>query len=114
MPYRALIITIVTCTLGLLASSLYVMAAKPYLVTTVGEASTRNHDVELLTRGTLLLVLVLVSVLLGIGITISMREWVRMYMRNKMRPRDSQRTPYVDAWKIAGQRLKTPDEGKQS
>ena len=112
MPYRALIITVVTCALGLLASALYLMAAKPYLVTTVGDATTRNHDVELLTRGTLLLVLILVSVLLGIGMTISMREWMRMYARSRAQSRTPQRTAYVDAWKIAGERMQPPSEEK--
>jgi len=106
MPYRALMITMVTCGLALLAVTLYLSALSPFLGPQTAAATTRANDVRILTRGTMLLAFTLVCLLLVIGMAVSLREWLKLRYNARMR----QKTPYVDAWKIAGERMKPPEK----
>ncbi len=109
MPYRALLITMVTCGLALLAAALYALSVAPFLTTTSAGAATRNSNVLELTRGTLMLAFVLICLLLIIGVAASLREWFRLRSRTHFK----NKTPYVDAWRIAGQRMQTPEKEEE-
>lgn len=77
-----------------------------------GHASTGTaREMRLMVKGTLLLAFVLIVTLLIVGLLGAYREWMRY------RDGDGEggggrkrvRTKYVDAWKIAGERLKVKD-----
>jgi len=123
MPYRAMIMTVITVTLALLVVGLWVRAIAPVLaqarastqpaatvphapVSTVPATQrTAAQSVSSIIRGTMLLSFLLICLMLIVGIFASMREWLRY---RALRPMSStvKKTPYVDAWKIAGERAK--------
>jgi hypothetical protein len=122
MPYRALFRTIVTVALALLAVGMWVRAVEP-LLKSAQAASTQptgkaqafststapniappaEHGLQTLIRGTLLLCFLLICMLLLVGVFASFREWVRYHTAAPERRK--QRTRYVDAWKLAGERM---------
>lgn len=133
MPYRAMMWTILTIGLALLAVGLWVRAVSPMLqvATSLPEAAARSavttaatnaaalHQatqppekaLAALVRGVLVLSFLLICLLLLVGFAATVREW----MRDSSAPhrhwwRRDQRTAYVDAWRIAGQRLKVDDD----
>ncbi len=59
----------------------------------------------------MLLAFVLICMLLLVGFFATFREWVRYGDRGRIRRRE--KTQYVDAWKIAGERLDLPGEKKE-
>src|SRR3954447_9868912 len=98
MPYRALLWTIVTVALALLAVGMWVRAVGPLLVGTEGPATQPEHVIShattaaatrvapaagpetglrRLVHGTLLLSFVLICMLLIVGLAGAFREWVR-------------------------------------
>ena len=107
--YRAMFYTLVTVALALLAITLWLMAMGHMLTGPANLAATRPlpdaEPVRRLFRGTLILALLLVCLLLVLGFAASWREWIRSGAAAKIRP-----TRYVDAWKVAGQRLKPPED----
>ena len=130
MPYRALIITLVTVTIALLAVGMWVRSIGPMLaeVNAATQPSTvpgfshpaaRPYDpasgarlppdkqFKRLVKGTMILAFVLISMLFVVGFFASLREWVRV--RTTVLDKPARKTAYVDAWKIAGERMKTPD-----
>jgi uncharacterized membrane protein YidH (DUF202 family) len=123
MPYRALFRTIVTVALAFLAVGMWVRAVEPLLVEAqaaatqpAGAARTRpaanspqiapppEKGLSMLIRGTLLLSFLLICMLLLVGIFSSFREWVR-YQTTASERRKRSKTKYVDAWKLAGERM---------
>ena len=118
MPYRAIIATVVTVALALLAvgmwasvvgkllvsshppaTTLAAVTTLPGVVATAPDASV--VQLKALTRAVLILSFVLIMLLLFVGLVATAREWIRV--KRPGRPRI--RTRYVDAWKIAGQRM---------
>src|SRR5689334_5762570 len=95
MPYRAMIITVVTVTLALLVVGMWVRAIAPVLdqarastqpATTLAEnlpatapstAPTAATSVSRIIRGTMLLSFMLICLMLIVGIFASFREWLR-------------------------------------
>jgi hypothetical protein len=138
MPYRALLWTIMTVALALLAVGMWTRAVGPLMegadaaaVTNGGttqpakiEPSTKpaptrpaavgsEQNLRRLVHGTLLLSFVLICMLLIVGLAGSFREWVRFRTMGAGRIRaKADKTKYVDAWKIAGQRMPS-DGGKK-
>jgi hypothetical protein len=108
MPYRALLMTIVTVALALLAVAMWVAAVAPMLATAPPTATgpTPEHQLHILTRGVLILSFLLICLLLVVGLVSTMRQW----LRSRQPVRKRVRTRYVDAWKIAGERLEPKDE----
>jgi hypothetical protein len=137
MPYRALLWTIMTVALALLAVGLWVRAVGPLMVGAEGVAETQStkHEprnaaaatkpaatrpapagaeqgLRRLVHGTLLLSFVLICMLLIVGLAGALREWVRFRTMGAGRERaKAAKTNYVDAWKIAGERM-PPDGGE--
>lgn len=114
MPYRALLMTIVTVAVALLAVGMWISAVGPLVepgaATQAGrEAATMPaRSLWELFRGTALLAFVLVAFLLVVGMAASYREWMRVRTARR-----EKKTTYVDAWKVAGERMETPGEGKE-
>jgi hypothetical protein len=129
MPYRALITTLVTVTIALLAVGMWVRSIGPMLaeVNAATQASTEpgfshpaarpydpNSGKEIppdkqfkrVVKATMILAFVLVGMLFVVGFFASLREWVRV--RTIASEKRAPRTAYVDAWKLAGERLQTP------
>ena len=123
MPYRAMMITVVTVMLALMVVGMWVRAIAPVLaqarastqpaeVVVGGEATaatgpTASANVSKVIRGTMLLSFMLISLMLIVGIFASFREWLRYRALRPMRR--GQKTTYVDAWKIAGERAKAEE-----
>lgn len=116
MPFRAMLYTIVTVTLALLAVTLWISAVGPLLShapaatmpgggLAAGAGASPERSLHLLFKGTMLLSFLLICLLLVVGFAATMREW----MRPRPVVRAPQKTPYVDAWKLAGERMKTPE-----
>ena len=122
MPYRAMLSTIVTVALALLALGMWIRVVEPEIrgaahydeiakVPAATHAVTRpgTEDVPESTKArsvvqlTMLLAFVLICMLLLVGFFATFREWVRYGGRERLRRRE--KTAYVDAWKIAGERL---------
>jgi hypothetical protein len=122
MPYRSIFITIVTVMLALLAAGMYVRAIAPMLAvvnastqpstqpgsshpgvtfptTSSAEPSARpDREFKALVKLTMIAAFVIVCLLFVIGFFTTLRTW--------MRTPKPKRTRYVDAWKLAGERLK--------
>ena len=102
--------TLVTTALALLAITLWLMVMSRMVATSAEIAPTgptveADHLRQLL-RGTLILALLLVCMLLFLGFAATWREWTQ--------PRESRKaTRYVDAWKIAGERLQAAEDETQ-
>ena len=94
MPYRALMWTLVTVGLAFLTVGMWMRAVQPMM------AEHGTQEMTVLVKGTLLLAFVLIGMLLIVGLLGAYREWMRY------RGRKGKQTKYVDAWKIAGERLK--------
>ena len=101
MPYRALMWMLVTVGIALLVVGMWVRAIQPML------AEHQTQEMTVLVWGTLLLAFVLINMLLIVGMLGAYREWMRH------RERRSKQTKYVDAWKIAGERLKMDDSDEE-
>lgn len=135
MPYRALIVTLVTVTIALLAVGMWARSISPMLAeanaaTQPSEVPGLSHpaapvyvptstapvppekQLKRLVKGTLILSFVLICMLFVVGFFASFREWVRYRTLAPSRP--AQKTAFVDAWKIAGERLQTPPLDSES
>jgi hypothetical protein len=137
MPYRTILITLVTVTLALLVIGMWTRAIAPMLAevnastqpstapgsthpaitfptTSSAEPAARpDRQFKMLVKGVAVIAFVLTSLLFVIGFFATLHSWARAFMRGG-RGR-AKRTPYVDAWKIAGERLNptpenTPDD----
>jgi len=172
MPYRALLWTMMTVALALVAVAMWVRAVEPLLAaanrsagqnaasrpaeggagegtealrhkgTEGGKAETQvagtqvagtqvagtqgastqgassravgvpaEKGLQRLVHGTLLLSFVLICMLLVVGLAATFREWVRYRTAEGKRGRKGSKTVYVDAWKIAGERMRP--EGRE-
>jgi hypothetical protein len=123
MPYRAMFATIVTVAFALVALGMWIRVVEPVLAAAekadavaavpatrpLPASATRSAEVpesikvRWVMQGTLLLAFVLICLLLVVGFGATFREWVRYGSRRASRARS--KTAYVDAWKIAGERL---------
>jgi hypothetical protein len=126
MPYRAMIYTLFAVLLALLTVGMWLRAVKPSLnrsqaaeliAPPTGEAWKEieaAHDAAgllghpdralgRLLRGVSLLSLLLICLLFVVGFFATFREWVKVSAISRP-ARRRQRTKYVDAWKIAGER----------
>lgn len=124
MPYRAMLFTLLTTVLALIVAGMWVRAVSPMLATatsaieaagmtatnpaTAPRPDTRPASyvsLRQVIRGTLLLSFVLICLLLIVGFFATSREWVR-YTTTRRNTRQREKTQYVDAWKLAGDRFK--------
>ena len=126
MPYRSILITLVTVMLALLAAGMWSRSIAPLLATVnastqpstkPGEAhpgltfpttsSTQadrpDRQFKALVKATLLATFLIICLLFVIGFFTTLRTWMRSAGKVK-------KTRYVDAWKLAGERLKTEGE----
>jgi hypothetical protein len=126
MPYRAMIYTLFAVLLALITVGMWLRAVKPALnrsqeaelaAPPAGEAwkaVAAAHDeagvlghpdraLGRLLRGVSLLALLLICLLFIVGFFATFREWVKVSAISRP-ARRRQRTKYVDAWKIAGER----------
>jgi len=127
MPYRAMLFTLLTTLLALIVAAMWARAVSPMLRTareaveaadmtatnpaTAPRPATRPESYENLRkviRGTLIMSFVLICLLLFVGFIATSREWIRYSTRKRERQRE--RTQYVDAWKLAGDRLKADSD----
>ena len=129
MPYRAMFSTIITAGVALLGLAMWLWYIAPLVAATTpagGTATTQvsagvapatgahavsdNPDRMLrgLVQGVLLLSFLLLCLLLIVGFAATFREWARYSGRHTVR-RGAAKTAYVDAWKIAGERMKVDD-----
>ncbi len=121
MPYRAMLVTIITVALALFALGLWIRGVEPVIkgaeqadeiakmpaptqpITRPATEPSESTKARWLVQLTLLVSFVLICMLLVIGFFATFREWVRYGDRGSVRRRE--RTQYVDVWKIAGERL---------
>jgi hypothetical protein len=127
MPYRAMLFTLVTTVIALLAAGMWLKAVSPMLrdatdaiqaaqMTATNPATAPRPDtrpesyvnLRKVIRGTLLLSFLLICFLLVVGLFAASREWVR-YSTTRRQFRQRPKTQYVDAWKLAGERMKPQD-----
>ena len=106
MPLRAMIATLVTVTIALVAVGMWIAAIAPMMHEANSNTTAPATNLNQLIRGVLLLSFILILFLLAIGVFATTREW----MRRKIPDRKKIRTKFVDAWKIAGERTKPEDE----
>jgi hypothetical protein len=112
MPLRAMITTLVTVTIALVAVGMWVAAISPMMREADANAAIAHSSTAPasgmgpLVRGVLLLSFILVLLLLAVGVFATSREWIR----RKSPERKKVRTKFVDAWKIAGERKKAEEE----
>jgi hypothetical protein len=123
MPYRAMLFTLLTMLLALILVTLYARAVSPVLrtatdaitsanMTATNPATAPKHQtrpesyvsLRAVIRLTLILTFVLICFLLLVGFFATSREWIRFITQKRQHQRE--RTQYVDAWKIAGERMK--------
>jgi len=117
--------TVVTIALAMLVLGMWIRGIGPILdeakqvdaaatapvANTATEASTEAAAVEEAkldkdhVQGVMLLSFSLVCLLLVVGFASTFREWVRYSARGRMGRLVRSKTEYVDAWKIAGERL---------
>ncbi len=119
MPYRAMFSTIVTACLALLGLGMWLWCVAPLVAATAAIEATsapghpvpvesQAHLLKSLVQGVMLLSFLLICLLLIVGFAATFREWARYGTRRSAR-RMGSKTAYVDAWKIAGERLKVDD-----
>jgi hypothetical protein len=128
MPYRAMLFTLLTTVMALIVAGMWVRAVSPMLATATSAIEAANMTatnpataprhatrpesyvgLRQMIRATLLLSFVLICFLLVVGLFATSREWVR-YTTMRRQFRERQKTAYVDAWKLAGDRLKTDED----
>src|ERR1043165_7459247 len=122
MPYRAMLWTVVSVTVALLAVGLWLRGVAPIIQGVRADTQpSREHPVYVeapttnsaheapahvmmknLVNGVLGLAFILTCVLLVVGFFATLREWMRN--RGAEKPRQKGKSNYVDAWKIAGER----------
>ena len=116
MPYRAMMWTLMTIGIALLIVAMWVRAVQPMAAEVVaenkmgmvetagGKKVTAVQEMSLMVKGTLLLAFLLIGTLLVVGVLGAYREWMRYRGEGGRK-----RTKYVDAWKLAGERLKVKE-----
>jgi hypothetical protein len=137
MPYRALLWTIMTVALALLAVGMWVSAIRPSVAIVDADAASQparavepapgattqrgetsadfSRKLHRVVPMTALLSFVLICMLLIVGMAGALREWVRFRTTGPGRVRKKPaKTKYVDAWKIAGERMSSEgrDDGE--
>jgi uncharacterized membrane protein len=116
MPYRAMFSTVITATVALLALTMWLWYVAPLVAATgwgnggvATRVSANGESPERQLRGFIEMVMlasfVLICLLLIVGFAATFREWVRYGTRKPDIGGKSKKTPFVDAWKIAGERL---------
>ena len=116
MPYRALLSTLVTVAIALLAAAMWAHAVAPMMAessaaTQIAPAATRpgtenpDHSLHLIVRATITLSFVLICMILVVGMFATMRSWIKYTVAQKPAREKKTKTQYVDAWKIAGERM---------
>ena len=138
MPYRPLLWTLATVALTLLAISIWITKVAPLVAgareaaeaaatqrvepradaathpaTTRTAVSTPDQGARRLVQGTFVLSFVLVCLLLIVGLAATFREWVRYQTVGRPREKKPVKTRYVDAWKIAGERMKSEEDNPE-
>jgi hypothetical protein len=121
MPYRSILVTIVTVMLALLAGTMWMRSVTPLLkavnastqlstepgnahpaisfpTASSTQADRADRQFKGLVRATMFATILVICVLFVIGFFTTLRSW--------MRSTKPKRTRYVDAWKLAGERLK--------
>ncbi len=127
MPYRAMLWTMLTIGLALLAVGLWIRAVEPQLATAIAATqsappattSTRtakiqpgaDEKVRAIMKITLICSFILMCLLFTLGLFGTFREWLRFQTLRTLEKKP-EKTHYTDAWKIAGQRL-NPSEPPQ-
>jgi uncharacterized membrane protein len=138
MPYRSILITLVTVSLALLTIGMWTRAIAPMLAevnastqpstapgsthpavsfptTSSAEPAARpDRQFKVLVKGVAGIAFILTCLLFVIGFFATLHSWARSLMKDG-RGSKPKRTRYVDAWKIAGERLNptpenTPDD----
>jgi hypothetical protein len=125
MPYRSILITLVTVMLAILAYSMWMIAIAPRIPEVIASTqpstepgrshpgvsfpTTASAEVEQpdrqfkdLIKATMIATFLIICLLFVIGFFATLRSW--------MRAPKPKRTRYVDAWKIAGERLRAADD----
>jgi hypothetical protein len=124
MPYRAMLFSIFTVVLALLAVGMWVRTVGPVVadVDAVAASEPRrpvrpqasgaatqgemvadfSKNLHKAVPGVMILSLVLICLLLVVGFAATFREWARFTTQRRVGRRE--RTAYVDAWKLAGER----------
>jgi hypothetical protein len=135
MPYRPLLWTLATVALTLLAVGIWITKVSPLVAgareaaetaatqrveprvavgthpaTTRAAVPTPDQGARRLVQGTFVLSFVLVCLLLIVGLAATFREWVRFHTVGRPPQKKPSKTQYVDAWKIAGERMKSDEE----
>lgn len=117
MLLRSMLFTIATVALALVGVALWVHQVhgilagskqadtvlpvpRPYPAST---QKTPTEQLSAMARGTILLSFLLTCFLVVVGLAAASREWIR-YLTRKPPARGKEKTAYVDAWKIAGER----------
>ena len=118
MPYRAMLWTILTVALALIAVGMWIRAVEPQLQIAVNATqiapatfpTTHPADANVRTviRLTLMCSFILICLLLVIGGFATFREWLRIQTTRP--PKKPKKTQYVDVWKIAAERLKEKED----
>lgn len=131
MPYRAMLFSIVTVVLSLLAVGMWVRTIAPVVASVDAVAaseprkpvrvaasgpSTQGEMVADFSKklhktvpGTMMLSFMLICLLLVVGFAATFREWVRFSTKRRV-AQGRERTEYVDAWKLAGERAQVEEE----
>jgi hypothetical protein len=121
MPYRSILITLVTVTLALLAAAMWMRSVAPLLAevnastqpsashpglsfptASSKEAERPDRQFKALIKATMWATFLIICVLFVIGFFTTLRTWMRAPAKHK-------KTKYVDAWKLAGERLKAEE-----
>jgi len=124
MPYRAMLMTLFTVLLALIAVAMWAHSISPKLAEAVAASQAAGpppikpavnpgddspkppfEALRSVVGGTMFFSFLLICLLLFIGLLGTLREWFRVSMRRRERTK----TTYVDAWKIAGDRM-NPDD----
>jgi len=103
--------TLTSLGIALLTLTMWVRAVQPLVVEVMGDNGGTGGGVaemKVLVKGTLVLSFLLIVTLLAVGILGAHRE------RLRRRSEKVERTKYVDAWKIAGERLKVEDTEEEN
>ena len=113
MPYRAMLFTVLTVVIALVAVVLWANAVAPLVAqypapaaVATNPATSPARSLTYLFKAVLLLSFLLVCLLLIVGFAATFREWIRL--RTTARASRKVQTNYVDAWKVAGDRLDAP------
>jgi hypothetical protein len=116
--------TIITVALALAAVGLWIHTVEPMLAESAAAttraagplppaATTRNsdHSLRMVVTRTMLLAFLLICMLLVVGFFATLREWILFRTTDKGVKR-GKKTRYVDAWKLAGERMKLEDNNE--